>query len=61
MPDFLSYTKAQRIARSLKLKSYQQWREYAKSGKKPANIPADPLLTYEGKGWKTVGPLARVR
>jgi hypothetical protein len=38
----------------LKLKSHDEWRSYCKSGKKPEDIPANPLQVY-GKEWKGFG------
>jgi superfamily II DNA or RNA helicase len=37
--------------RKLKLRSVGKWREYCKSGKKPAEIPSNPHLSYEKAGW----------
>jgi hypothetical protein len=46
---YCSFEDARAYARSLGLKSADQWR--AKSGKRPADIPAAPDRTYAGKGW----------
>ena len=31
-----------------------EWKEYAKSGQKPDNIPSNPHSAYQNKGWKTM-------
>lgn len=49
---FLLFEEAREFARSLKLKSENEWREYKKSGKKPDFIPAKPEMVYKDKGWK---------
>ena len=41
--------------RRLGLKSGTEWREYSKSGKKPADIPATPNQTYAEDGWTGIG------
>jgi len=48
-----SFEKARKFARSLKLKSSQEWHEYCKSGKKSDDIPADAYRSYINKGWKS--------
>ena len=35
----------------LGLKSRREWRDYYKSGKKPADIPSAPNSTYAKDGW----------
>ena len=35
----------------LRLKSVNEWRDYYKSGKKPADIPSAPNPTYAKDGW----------
>jgi len=44
--DYVSYQEAKKFARSLKFENHKQWAEYAKSEKKPKNIPADPYYYY---------------
>ena len=46
-----SFTEALGYARSLGLKSHEDWLEFVKSGKKPSEIPADPYKFYKDKGW----------
>jgi hypothetical protein len=45
LPDARAYV------RRLKLKSQREWQDYAKSRKKPADIPALPSRTYANDGW----------
>lgn len=49
------YPKARAFARSLKLKSGEEWHAFAKSGKLPIDIPNTPRLVYKGKGWVSMG------
>jgi hypothetical protein len=37
------------------LKSESEWRDYCKSGKKPADIPAGASKTYAKTGWAGMG------
>jgi len=60
--NIASYLKAYRpfkaartFARSLKLKSGTEWREFAKSGNLPDDIPVNPNKTYKDKGWSGMG------
>ena len=48
---FLSFHKARKFARSLKLKSVNEWWMYCKSGKKPIMLPTNPHRTYT-KEWR---------
>jgi hypothetical protein len=52
---FHSFTEAREFARSLGLKNYDEWREYVKSGDKPADIPNRPDSTYKNEGWTSLG------
>jgi len=52
---FRSFVNARKFARSLNLKSGQEWNEYCKSGKKPTDIPTISDTTYKNKGWKSWG------
>ncbi|MBX7065617.1 MAG: DEAD/DEAH box helicase family protein [Parachlamydiales bacterium] len=49
--EFLDFEKARAFARSLNLKSLDEWCRYCKSGNKPANIPTGAYSFYKGKGW----------
>ena len=50
-----SFEDARKFVRSLKLESFDEYRKYCKSGKKPADIPTAPNTVYENKGWRSVG------
>jgi hypothetical protein len=41
--------------RGLGLKSVNEWLKYSRSGKKPADIPANPDRTYAKNGWSGFG------
>jgi superfamily II DNA or RNA helicase len=45
------FRKASRFVRRLGLKSTKEWWDYCKSGKKPADIPSSPSITYAKTGW----------
>jgi Type III restriction enzyme, res subunit/Phage-integrase repeat unit len=47
---FLPFEEARRIARSLGLKSEDEWSNYCRTGQKPDNIPTAPHAVYE-KEW----------
>jgi hypothetical protein len=49
--NYVNFSIARKHARSLKLSSNKQWREYSKSNKKPKNIPASPAKVYKNTGW----------
>jgi superfamily II DNA or RNA helicase len=49
--DRRSFTEARAFVHSLSLKSAARWREYCKSGKKPADIPTKPNKGYAKDGW----------
>jgi Phage-integrase repeat unit len=53
--EYRSFKEARAFVRSLGLKSLTEWREYSKSGKKPADIPAYPSQTYANSGWAGMG------
>jgi len=48
--QYRSYDEAKKFVRPLKLKNYNEWVEYCKSGNKPDDIPSDPWNVYE-KEW----------
>jgi hypothetical protein len=52
---FRSFKKARAFVRSLGLKTEEQWFAYARSGKKPTDIPAGPRRTYANDGWIGMG------
>lgn len=51
---WLPYDQAKQIVRGLGLHNIDEWNSYCKSGRKPANIPASPRITYknEWEGWE---------
>ena len=51
----LPFEEARAFARSLGLKNQVAWTAYAKSDKKPSNIPAYPREVYANKGWVSLG------
>jgi superfamily II DNA or RNA helicase len=65
MPDWLGsgrriggwrpFKEARTFVRHLGLKSQADWTEYCKSGKKPADIPSNPIAVYANAGWTTLG------
>ena len=50
--DFLPFKKALLQARSLKLKSEKEWREWRKSDLRPVNVPTRPDQVYKHGGWQ---------
>ena len=53
--QFLTFKKALLYARSLKLKGVPDWREWCKTGVRPANMPSTPDKTYKHEGWQGYG------
>ena len=49
--DYRPFKKARAFVRGLGLKSRAEWHDYCKSGKKPADIPANPVRAYANDGW----------
>ncbi len=49
--NFLSFEESREFARSLNLKTENDWREYKRTGNKPSNIPAKPENVYKYDGW----------
>ena len=52
---FRSFNDARDFVHSLKLKSTSEWQQFCKSGKKPDDIPFNPLRTYKNSGWIRMG------
>ena len=52
---YLSYEDAQAFVQTLGIKNQLEWREYCRSGSKPANIPNSPGVFYKEKGWVSYG------
>jgi superfamily II DNA or RNA helicase len=53
--QYRSFKEARTYVQSLKLKSNKEWRAYAKSGKLPADIPANPNSAYKKNDWQGYG------
>ena len=53
--QFLPFKKALLYARSLKLKSENEWREWSTRGERPGTMPADPCKCYKHDGWQGWG------
>lgn len=51
---YRSFLDAKSFVHHLKIKSSLEWKKYAKSGKKPDDIPASPDYTYRNDGWKGI-------
>ena len=51
---FRSFRSARTLVRSLGLKSEYEWNRYAKSDRKPSDIPLSPNVTYESE-WMSIG------
>jgi hypothetical protein len=52
---FRDFESAREFARSLNLKGDKGWREYCKSGNKPADIPSNPDKNYKNNGYVDSG------
>jgi hypothetical protein len=37
------------------LKTTAEWREWCRNGSRPKDIPSNPNLSYQGKGWISFG------
>ena len=53
--QYRSFKDARAFVRLLGLKSNTEWRDYCKSGKKPADIPNTPQVVYAKDGWAGIG------
>lgn len=49
------FASARKYARSLGLKSWKEWQEFCKSGRRPHDIPAAPAVIYKDCGWVGLG------
>ena len=52
---FRAFPAVRRYARSLGLKSLDEWRDYSRSDNRPTDIPSRPDRVYCGKGWQGFG------
>ena len=53
--EFRPFIQARAFAHTLKLKNEAAWRLFAKSGKRPKDIPSKPNQSYKNSGWKGMG------
>jgi superfamily II DNA or RNA helicase len=51
---YKSFKEAKIFVITLNLKTEAQWVEYAKSGKKPDDLPKAPMHVYKDKGWNGI-------
>jgi hypothetical protein len=49
------FEEAREYARGLGLKNWHEWQAWAKSGKRPKDIPSNPREIYGVKGWVSHG------
>lgn len=52
---FQPFKEARTFARSLGMKTWQEWTAYCKSGKRPTDIPSNPSKAYADAGWAGFG------
>src|SRR5205823_4683962 len=45
------FEEAREFARRLGLRNVRQWHVWARSAKRPSDVPANPKLVYAKKGW----------
>jgi hypothetical protein len=50
-----AFQEARRFVHALVLKAPSEWKQYCKSGNKPADIPSQPDVVYRGDGWNGYG------
>lgn len=53
--QFRNFEDAQKLAQSLEIKTYREWRAWAKTESRPKDIPSHPYKTYKYKGWVNWG------
>jgi hypothetical protein len=53
--QYWSFKDARAFVHCLGLKSRSEWQVYCASGKKPADVPADPAKPYKTAGWAGMG------
>jgi hypothetical protein len=53
--QYRRFKQAREFVHALGLKSQMEWSEYAKSDRRPDNIPADPRGVYKDEGWAGMG------
>jgi superfamily II DNA or RNA helicase len=53
--EYRPFKEARAFVHKLHFKSHNEWHDYCKSGKKPANVPARPDYRYANEGWAGYG------
>lgn len=53
--EWRPFEPARAFARTLGLQTSGEWRKFARSAKRPADVPANPLQVYGGLGWRSMG------
>ena len=53
--EWRDFEEARDYARSLGLKSKEEWKEWSKSGDRPPDIPSEPDRVYKDEGWLSWG------
>jgi superfamily II DNA or RNA helicase len=48
---YRKYSESKMLVRRLKIKTYSQWTKFAKSGKRPIDVPSHPEIAYKINGW----------
>ena len=48
---WLPFEEAKKKVHALGLESWNEWQDWSKSGRRPTNIPANPLVMYRDAGW----------
>lgn len=48
---YCSFEEAKGIAKNIGIKTWKEWQNFSKSGKRPLNIPCSPEQVYKNKGW----------
>ena len=52
--DYKSFNEARKYVCNLNLKNATEWRDYARSNKRPDFIPGNPKSYYKDKGWLSI-------
>jgi len=63
--QFRTYEDARKFVHTLKIKNIRLWKQYCKSGKKPDDIPANPVVVYKNQkirysDWLGTGTIATI-
>ena len=50
----MSFSEAKQYLKKQEIITYQDWRKFSSSGKRPINLPSQPEVKYKDqwKGWK---------